>query len=103
MPKIVSDSDLKEVLSLFFRGKYLDISFEVVSALRKKRFNTKNLAMEINQPRTSVNDVLLKMEKIGIVQREWRYSPWALSSQIGRKLKDYFSIWKAVYEDSTKN
>jgi len=89
---------LSEFLSLFFRGKYHKIALDSLILLKKKSMSTTGLSQELDIPRSSLSDVLLKMEKLGMIQREWRYSPWKISSQIGRKMQRYFEIWKQFYE-----
>lgn len=88
---------LEEFVGLFFRGKYQKIALDSLIVLKRNSMTTKELAEVLDVPRSSLSDVLVKMEKLGMVYREWRYSPWRLSTQIGRKMQKYFQLWKNFY------
>jgi DNA-binding IclR family transcriptional regulator len=90
--------DLDGLVGLFFRGRYKGIAVKALGTLRERRMTTKELAVTIGESRTSVSDVAKRMERLGIIQREWRYSPWSLSSQLGRRLNRYCLFWKHFHD-----
>ena len=92
--------DIEGLMALFFRGRYKAIAIRSLETLQQRRMTTKELAEVIGEPRTSVSDVVKRMERLGIVQREWRYSPWSVSSQVGRRFNKYYNFWKRFHSNS---
>ena len=92
--------DLEGLMGLFFRGRYRTIAIMSLQTLQQKRMTTKELAEVIGESRTSVSDVVKRMERLGIVQREWRYSPWSVSSQLGRRFNRCYNFWKRFHSES---
>ena len=59
--------DLEGLMGLFFRGHYKAIAIRSLQTLQQRRMTTKELAEVIGESRTSVSDVVKRMERLLIL------------------------------------